>query len=425
MMDQLAAESCLIGDILIEPKLLCDTRKVVAPEDFAGEITKTVYAAACALEDAGQPVDPVTIGQKAALQGSPNLTRTLAEMMELTPTAKNYLAHAQAVHRCGMSRRLRGVLSDGVDALDRGQDPETVCGTVQTRAQTIAASAASSGLVHGADALHDLMDFRGKLEDGQTTAMLSTGFPALDNVLGGGLGPGWMCVLAARPSVGKTSLALAIAENIAARGGAVLFNSLEETSLSLTAKRLGLDGYLQPTRLLNEAHLPDGEYDRMTRAAVRLAERKVYLTSERNMTVDRLKFLARQVEGLSLVVVDYLQLLAPTTGRSRYEQVSAISRELKLAALDLEAPLLVCCQLNREAEGQMPKLSDLRDSGAIEQDADNVLLLWAPDSPDGRPKLEQGQSCCRVQMLVAKNRRGPTGGKLNFSFYPQTGVFRM
>ena len=128
MIDTITAESCLIGDLLIEPKLLKEIRQFVSADDFAGAIPKTVFEAACTLADDGQPIDPVTIGQQATRQGHTNLTQALARMMDLTPTAKNYLAHAEAVHKGGLSRRLRTVLTDGVEALDGAQDPEAVCG---------------------------------------------------------------------------------------------------------------------------------------------------------------------------------------------------------------------------------------------------------------------------------------------------------
>ena len=344
MMDYLIQEQSLLGDLLIAPEILAPVRGIVNEDEFSSDFHRMIFRAACDLQDGGQPVDIVPIGEELARMGWPGHTKALADLMAITPTALNWEAHAEAVHRAGMARRLRGVLSEAVEALDGGQDPETVCGNVQAQLDTIAASAASGGLIDGPQAFADLMEYRGGLEAGERRAVVRTGFKALDDALGGGLGAGWMAVLAARPSCGKTTFALNVAEYVARTCGAVLFTSMEETTLSLTAKRVGLAAYLQPARLLNEGHLPDDESDRLAEAAVEMSQRPLFMTTERNLTVSRLKFLARQITGLGLVVVDYLQLLEPAGGRTRYEQITGISRELKLAALELGVPFLVLCK---------------------------------------------------------------------------------
>jgi replicative DNA helicase len=290
-------------------------------------------------------------------------------------------------------------------ALDPGADGAEVLREAERAVFALAEVGAAGQVVWLADAVEDTVNYiNDRATDGGVgMAGLPTGLPPLDD-LTGGLPAGELVVVAARPSIGKTSVALTFAGHSAREGRTVLFTSLEMSRRALATRMLcsesGVDGQLVRTgRLGNE------DVERLSEVRTRLLHLPLAVDDCPEQSVLRIAANARRLKRqgkLDLVVVDYLQLVAPG-GRQepRHEQVAEISRRLKALAKELEVPVLALSQLNRECESRpdgRPKLADLRESGQIEADADQVLLLH-------RPKGHEDQ----LEVIVAKNRNGPTG----------------
>ena len=233
--------------------------------------------------------------------------------------------------------------------------------------------------------------------------------------------PGGFYILAARPGCGKTALALQIADNVA-KSGAVLFVTLEMDVSQLQARRLSRRTGISSTRLLLDENLSTEEWRQVQAANVELSHLPLYANGKAGCTVPDMRSMARKVKGLSLIVVDYLGLLQPERSRSsRYEEITAISNSLKTLARSLKVPVLCLAQLNRASEqraDKKPGLADLRDSGAIEQDADAVMLMHRPDMYD---ESEHGELVF-VSTQVAKNRHAGTAS-FQLGFNLQTGRF--
>ena len=244
---------------------------------------------------------------------------------------------------------------------------------------------------------------------------LTTGLRALDQMLGGGLLNSGLYVLAARPGMGKTALALQIADHMAQNHGGVLYISLEMDLEQIAARRLARLIRMPVHRLLMD-RLDEQTCARMAQAAGQLSQLPLYLNRQSWAGVDQVEQLARQVPGLRCIVIDYFGLLRPAEGKgSRYEAMTQISGALKALARSRGVPVLCLAQLNRELTQRRdcrPKLSDLRDTGALEQDADGVILLHREDYYQDGPAPDP----CLLDLILAKNRHGPTG-ECQMAFY--------
>lgn len=411
----LTSETMVIGAILGEGRSIRTVRAALETADFQTQLGRGVFAAACALDDEGICPDPVLIRERAGQMGEHLDTRELAQAMDVASTGE------LSVHLEGMkTQRLRKTLLETVSAaqlalMEEGGDPRSIC----TRLQTGLLSAAHSGrdrrLVTGAQAMSEYVDHRLGIDSGTKRAFVSTGYAGLDKALGGGFVPAGLYILAARPGCGKTTLGLQIAERAAKQGVPTLFLSLEMPVLQLTARRLAVESGVDTTDILMHA-LTEQQHSRIAGAMEELAVRPLEMIAPGLCTVEGIGLLARQVKDCGLVVVDYLGLLHHAGGRSLYEQVTKTSNALKRLACTLGVPILCLAQLNREVAGRNtpPRLSDLRDSGAIEQDADGVILLSRTPPPEkGKPAV--------LQCAVAKNRHGPMGGGVALNWYLNNG----
>lgn len=410
------SEQAVIGTILVEPRILPQIREQVEVSDFQSDLGRAVFSAACSLSDAGLPVDPVTIKSRAAERGFYLEDVDLYNAMQLSASVGTIQTHLQGMRDDLLRAALLDSLGKSQLRLMQGEPPQLVSADLMSELEKAIQRENSHGVVSGQDAILEFMDHRNEVESGKKLAFLPTGFTALDNALGGGFVPQSLNILAARPGCGKTTFALQIAEKAASRGIPVLFVSLEMPNTQLTARRLAVDSGMSSGRLL-AARLMDDEYEKLSKSVDKLAPAPIYFSRENRASVGSIGVMARRVKNCGLVVVDYLGLLQYEPGKSLYEQVTKTSNALKRLALSLGFPILCLCQLNREVEarkGAPPRLSDLRDSGAIEQDADSVLLLHKPQDAD-----EEGKAVltCRV----AKNRNGPAGGEPEFNWYMKSG----
>lgn len=411
-------EQYLCGAILISgEQVLQAIRGLVTADCFQYEAYRAIFTAGLSLLENGSPIDPISIAAAAKRQGVELPNAMLAELMEIVPTAANCVDYAHRVAEEARKREIKKLAAriqeDGISTSDE------LLAALQRESQAIQGSHCQRGLLSPTDTLRRFMDYVVKAGENRDN-FAPTGFPKLDGILGGGLIRGGLYILGARPSVGKSTFALNLADNMA---GNSLLVSLEMSPEQLTAKRVSrLTGYAS-SKLLS-GQLPDKAWEAVAMATTVIDQSGVYFNSRYDLTVQEIHLLAQSVPQLRCVFLDYLGLIRPASRNgSAYEQVSQISRELKRMAISLNVPVVCLCQLSRKIEERKerkPVLSDLRDSGAIEQDADGVLFLYREDyytgtSADGFPS--------DVTLTVAKNRHGKTGED-SFRFWLESSTFQ-
>lgn len=392
-------------------------RGIVTPDCFQLEAYRAIFTAALSLLEDGTPIDPVSIAATAKRQGVELPNKLLLELMEIVPTAANCVDYAHRVAEDARKRRIKA-LAERIEA-DGVSTSDELLAALQREAQAIQGSNYQRGLLSPVDTLRRFMDYVVKAGEKRDN-FISTGFPRLDGILGGGFIRGGLYILGARPAVGKSTFALNLADGIA---GNLLFVSLEMSPEQILAKRVSrLTGYTA-SKLLS-GQLPDKAWEAVAIATTSIDKSGVYINSRYDLTVQEIHLLAQSVPELRCIILDYLGLIQPATrSSSTYEQVSAISRELKRMAVSLNVPVVCLCQLSRKIEerkDKKPMLSDLRDSGAIEQDADGVLFLYREDYYTGSPADGFPSS---VELTVAKNRHGKTGEE-QFNFWLSSSTFR-
>lgn len=415
------ASQSVAGSILIDAACLPAVRQLVRADDFEIAADREIFKSACRLADAGQAVDVVTILQDARRHGADLSEEYAAELMRITPTAANAAQYAAAVHSEAVRRRLSEIGLQLAEA--SGDMARTPAGIISAAAAALesADTAPQTGMRSSSDALSAFLDYRAQLESGQEVTV-GTGYPGLDKLLGGGMLAQGLYILAARPGCGKTTLGLKIAES-ASKTGACLFFSLEMSAEQITARRIAAESGLSIGRLMVSRSLGDEEQSKFANAVSVLSTHDFRLNRAPGASVSDIAQAAHLTKNLRLVVVDYLGLVrSDERGLSIYERVTRNSAALKALARSLNIPILCLCQLNRAAEqrtDKCPSMADLRDSGAIEQDADAVILLHRPAMYEARQsKPWESQT---LTAIVAKNRHGNVG-RLDFAFWGSSGI---
>ncbi len=409
----LEAESGVLGSLMLDPRLVDDVGPILRAHEFYSPAHRRLYEVVLELHAAGKWVDvPLTVDR---LKSSGDFDviggyEFLRSVVEAVPTAANAVWYARIVRDKAVVRNLIHASTDILREAYEQNDPDELL----TRSQQLLADVAERGLkgslAECADAVADAVaSFTDRCDNG-TPAGLATGWPDVDRQLGG-LRAGELVIVAARPGAGKTSFAMGLTENVATAGSRVLFVSLEMSRLELgerlLASRSGVPLHLirRGTRYAGDREAVHEAQHSLGALAITFDDTSSRSTAEISATARRLK---RQ-GGLSLVVIDYLQLITAENSRDpREQQVAKSARQLKTLARELRIPIVCLAQLNREVEKQTdhkPRLSHLRESGAIEQDADVVLFvhreeMFRPDDIDLRGKAE---------LVVAKNRNGRTG----------------
>lgn len=408
----LDAEAAVVGSILIDDRCLPVVEQLLRPEDLALEVNRAIYRAALALRRENRPIDPVLIQEEAGRQGTKLETAYLLELMDTTPTAQNVEAYAKITRQHSLRRAL-DKLCDDAKAAAAGGDPGEVLAGLARDAAELQREGVTDELIRPDEAMLSFYAHRDEIDKGGSAGYVSTGYRDIDLMLGGGMLSSGMYILAARPGIGKTTLALNIADRVAERTGPVLFISLEMDVEQLVAKRVARLSGIPANRLLM-GRLSEPEYAKVMDAAGKLEKIPLYINRRPGATVEQIEAMARRVQGLALVVVDYVGKIIPSANSyrnsDRYNYMTEISGALKTMARALRLPVLALCQLNRANEGRRdkrPQLSDLRDTGALEQDADGVIFLYreAYYDPDGRPAYAPEP----IQIILDKNRHGATG----------------
>ena len=409
MTDLITSENYLCGAGLLDGKTAKELTGMLEPDDFSMEINRAIFEAFCRIDAEGQEID-------AAKVANLGIDREyLFELMQVTPVRTDIASHVAVVKKAAMRRALRGIVSQADADILANDDPAEIADRMLSAIQD-AQKGKTAEIMAGEEIA---LEFWNRLDGGGFS--VQTGMTDLDRVLGGGMLNSGLYVLAARPGCGKTALALQIADNVA-KEGAVLFVSLEMDSVQLTARRVSRICRVPATKMLLGGATAD-EIAQAARAGRRLVNVPLYTNTTLRCAVGDIRAMSRQIDGLRLVVIDYLGLIKPNMRlKSRYEQVTEISGELKILARTMGVPVLCLAQLNRASEmrgDKKPILADLRDSGAIEQDADAVIFLHRPDMYDDEDKSDWVQ----VDVDIAKNRHAGTGN-VKMMMHLSSGEFR-
>jgi replicative DNA helicase len=418
----LDAERSILGAILLDNHALNAAIENIKPEDFFLEQHRRVFNQMIALGESQQAIDLVTlteslhrVGELESSGGAPYLA-ALADGM---PRVSNVEHYARIVREKALLRNLIHATHNIQQRALEGEDgADSILDNAESSIFALAEDRVKAGLIPIKDIVRDNFERLEKIfREGKSITGVSTGYTELDKLLSG-LQPSELLILAARPSQGKTALALNLAENISIRAGMpVAFFSLEMSKESLLQRLVASVAQIDAHKF-RSGHLSREDWRRMTEALGTISSAPLWIDDAGSTSVLEIGAKARRLKrdkGLSLLVIDYLQLI---TGRGRFnnrqEEVSSISRGLKGLAKELKIPVLVLSQLTRapEREERGPQLSDLRESGAIEQDADVVMFIYRPHwskmeaSPEERDQAE---------IQVAKQRNGPTD-KVRFVF---------
>jgi replicative DNA helicase len=329
--------------------------------------------------------------------------------MDVTPTAANVELYADLTRQAAQKRRIRALCKEVVE--DMGGTTEELLGRLQTGVEAIAGRATNGKLLTSSEAVSDFLSGLDDRSQGKG-AVLASGLRCVDQPLGGGFSPGGLFVIAGRPGMGKSTLALFLAERLAEQGP-VLYVSLEMTPDQLTAKRLARATGIPAQRLLldsGEGAFSSDEWDKITAEMSKLSKSGLQINRKMGANVSEVAVMAHQIAGLRAVFIDHLGLLQAqdAKGRSRVEQITEISGALKRLALALDVPVVALSQLNRSSElteNKRPTLANLRDSGSIEQDADVVMLLHRADYYQHDSEKKPWQPSL-LEIDFAKNRFG-------------------
>lgn len=405
-------EYSAVGAMLLEPRCIDAALAIVGADDFADPLCRAAVQAIADLRAEAKPIDAVLVYDRAKQLDYAFSYEFAAECMKICGSAANVEEYCRLIKAASDSEKLAKLADNISEAVFSRETPESIISKLRQELDGInlGASAAVMDSKSAADAwaTHDA-----KVKADPESAYCKTGFSALDTVLGGGMFNTGLYIIGARPGMGKTTLGIGIAENIADRGKPVLFVSLEMSRIQIMAKRIARKSGLGYTQLMTGAYR-GAELHRASDTNDRLSKTPFFLSDESLCRVSDIENMAHSIKDLSCIVVDYFGLLtAEESGdiRSRYEETTEISKALKSLAKRLDIPLLVLCQLNREnasRSDKRPKLSDLRDTGALEQDADCVILLHRENYYDQLEEGAEKQEAEFIELNVAKNRHGET-----------------
>lgn len=412
----LDAEQAIIGGILLNNESVSQVLGIIRPDDFYREANAAIFECIRQLYERNEPVDIITLSQAMTERGlleAAGGTAYLISLAESVPTSAGISYHAQIVRNLSVKRKLISQCAAISESCFRDYEKtEDLLERAEQSIYNIAESQITGRLESLNDVIVASVDRISKLSssDGYVTGT-PTGFIDFDRKTSG-LQPSDLIILAGRPGMGKTALALNMAHYAASKAKkAVVVFSLEMSKAQLGIRMLGFDSGIDANRLRN-GFLKDGDYIKINEAADRLSVLPIYIDDSSSQTVLEMKAKCRRLKKkgeLCLVVVDYLQLVqGPRNSESRQIEISEISRSLKAMAKDLNVPVLALSQLNRRVEQRdtkKPQLSDLRESGAIEQDADVIAFLYKDES-NKSGALGAGNV---VDVSIEKQRNGPTG----------------
>src|SRR5579863_10346396 len=420
----LEAERSILGAVLLDNHALNAAIERIRSEDFFLSQHRQIFERMIQLGEHQQAIDVVTLMDDLARRGKLEAAGGVAYLSQLAdglPRVTNVEHYARIVKEKAVLRNLAySAAAIQEQALAAGDDADVILDRAESTIFQLAEDRVRAGLIGVKDLVKESFDRLEKIfSEGRRITGLATGYSGLDNETAG-LQPSELIILAARPSMGKTALALNMAENVALRQREpVAIFSLEMSKESLLLRLLASHARVDAHKF-RTGHMNRDDWGHVTKSLAELGEAPIWIDDSAASTVLEMGAKARRLKrdrGLSLVIVDYIQLVVPTANRrnsNRQEEVSGISRALKALAKELKVPVVVLSQLTRapEREDRKPQLADLRESGAIEQDADVVLFINRPNFYK-TDMAEEDRA--KAEIIIAKQRNGPTGN-LNFVF---------
>lgn len=416
----LDAEVATLGALLLDPEALSTVLRYLRADDFYRAAHRKIYQGILALFDRSEAIDLITLCDELGRAGELEACGGTAQISQLTsavPTSANVEYYARIVQALSMRRELQRIAASIIaDSFDDTQEVRYIIEEAERRIfeitdrqQSGAFRLAQEVIAQTVEAIERLYHSAGRYTG------IPSGFPDLDN-LTSGFQASEFVVIGARPSVGKTALALTMAANIAVQQKRpVGFFTLEMSAVALMQRLLASEARLDSNRL-RSGMLRASDFDKITDAAARIYDAPLYIEDSPNLKLLDLRAQARRMRSnhqVEIIFIDYLTLITSEHHElARHEQIAEISRSLKALARELDLPVLALSQVRRETEGKLPTLADLRESGSIEQDADVVMFLHRERGTD------ENLNDVETDLIVAKQRNGPVG-KINLAFIPE------
>ena len=410
----LEAEQAVLGSILIDSRCVSDVVVILKPDDFYLQQNREIFETIYTMFNYSQTIDPVTVLDKLKELGyyHDNSRDYILQLMEITPTAANAVRYARIVREKAMLRGLDQAASDITEMVHEGVGtPAEMLETAEKKIFALRKGENGDSLEHIGTVLHRVFDNLAELAQSDSNIPgLSTGMRDLDTKING-LNKSDLLLVAARPAMGKSAFALNIALNVARtyKKTVAMFN-LEMSREQLVMRLLANESWVDSKKLAT-GKLTDDEWSKISLGAAALSQTDIRIDDNPSITVAEMNAKLRRLDNLGLVVIDYLQLMQSSgygkANENRVQVVGDISRSLKIMAKELNVPVLCLSQLSRAVESRQVKraiMSDLRDSGAIEQDADSVMFLYRDEYYNENTE-DKGVAEC----IVSKNRHGETG----------------
>ena len=426
------AEQAVLGSIFLDDNALAEAMGLISPHDFYNHANQVIFKAMITLDENNEKIDPVTVANELKRQNQledAGGSGYLSDLMNNIPTSSHVREYAKIVQE---KSSLRQLINAAQNIIDEAQNEENAVPDILEKAEhrimNVSENRNSAGFRPISQvldqALEEVQQLSAKHED---ITGLATGYYDFDEMTAG-LQPDNLIILAARPAVGKTALALNIAQNIGtATDKNIAIFSLEMSAKSLVDRMICAEGMINANHLRN-GQLEEDEWNKLTIAIGQLASAHIFIDDTPGIRMAEIRAkcrrLAKEQNGLGLIVVDYLQLIEGSNNESRQQEVSEISRQLKKLAKELNVPIIALSQLSRGVEQRQdkrPVLSDIRESGSIEQDADIVVFLYREDyynhqdeddedemDDEEREEMEDNDAG-PVELIIEKNRSGARG----------------
>ena len=421
------AEQAVLGAIFLEKEALIKAAELIKPEDFYRTSHQRIYEVMLHLNDMNQPVDLITVtselNDRKWLEEVGGVSY-LHDLASAVPTAANVEYYVKLVEEKALLRRLIKVATQIASSGYAGEDGvQDILNQAERSILDISGRRTTDGFIHIKDVLMETYE-RIEVLHNSTSEMtgIPSGYRDLDKMTSG-FQRSDLIILAARPSVGKTAFALNVAQNVAARAGeTVAIFSLEMSAGQLVQRMLCAEGNIDANRM-RTGTFQDTDWEKLTMAIATLSKSKVFIDDTPGITVNQIRSKCRRLKaehGLGIILIDYLQLIHGSGKENRQQEISNISRTLKGIARELECTVIALSQLSRAVEQRQdkrPMLSDLRESGSIEQDADIVAFLYRDDYYD-----HESENKNVIEILIAKQRNGPVG-KVELAFLKEYNKF--
>ncbi|MDD7470330.1 MAG: replicative DNA helicase [Oscillospiraceae bacterium] len=413
------AEQAVLGSVLIDPEVLSTVLTLVRSEYFYLPQHRAIFDVLVSLDTLGSKIDALIVLERLKENGSFDDAagkNYLVQLAQAVPSTANIENYCKIVKDKFYLRTLISVSRDTIeDATSGSLEADKILDAAEQRIYDIRKGKTSGGFQRLSDVisnevyptLHNITS-----ENAEEYKGIPTGFSKLDEMISG-LNRSDLILIGARPAMGKTSFALNIARNVAMRGKRTVFFSLEMSNEQLASRVLSTEARVESNKL-RSGNISQEEWMRIAEATALLSSCELYFDDTSTITVPEMKAKIRRMKNVDCIIVDYLGLMqSAKKSENRVQEVTEITRSLKLLAKDLKIPVVVCCQLSRGPEkngkaSNRPSLSDLRDSGSIEQDADIVLMLYREGYYKNDKKDAEDVDMTKADVDIAKNRHGPT-----------------